>query len=65
MERESLKARRENLGLTQAAFAEAIGITSNTMSRYETGTLEIPKYMELVLEALEARQIKKLQNQAN
>lgn len=65
MERELLKQKRENLGLTQASFAEILGLTSNTVSRYETGTLEIPKYMDLVLEALEARQIKKLQGSLN
>jgi len=37
-----------------------LGFVSNTVSRYETGSLDIPKYMDLVLEALEARQIEKL-----
>lgn len=62
MEKETLKQKRENLGLTQAGFAEILGLTSNTVSRYETGTLEIPKWMILVLEALEARKIRSLQN---
>lgn len=60
MERNELKQRRERLGLTQVQLAETLGYASNTVSRYETGTLEIPKYMELVLEALEVRQIEKL-----
>lgn len=63
MEKSELKKRREQLGLTQASFAETIGIAANTVSRYETGTMEIPKYMDFVFEALEARQIKKLQSQ--
>ncbi len=62
MEKNELKKRRERLGLTQTSFAEMIGISANTISRYETGTMTIPKYMDLVLEALEARQIKNLQS---
>jgi transcriptional regulator with XRE-family HTH domain len=61
MEKTDLKKRRERLGLTQTSFAETIGISANTVSRYETGTMVIPKYMDLVLEALETRQIKTLQ----
>lgn len=63
MNKDQLKQRRERLGLKQAEFAKELGIASNSVSRYETGQVEIPKYMELVLEALEARQIKKLQEQ--
>ena len=64
MEKEKLKQRRENLGLTQDEFAKMIGLTATTISRYETGLVDIPKYMDFVLEALEARHIKKLQNQS-
>lgn len=60
-----LKTRRENLGLTQGGFAKIIGTTATSVSRWETGLVKIPKYMELVFEALEARQIKKLQNSIN
>ena len=63
MEKETLKQRRENLGLKQSDFAKIIGSTATSISRYETGLVAIPKYMDLVLEALEARQIKKLQSQ--
>lgn len=62
MEKETLKAKRENLGLKQNEFAEIIGTTATSISRYETGLVKIPKYMDLVFEALEARQIKKLQS---
>ena len=60
MNKDELKKRRERLGLTQSAFAGILGIASNSVSRYETGLVEIPQYMELVLEALEHRQIEKL-----
>lgn len=64
MEKDNLKERRENLGMTQTEFADATGLTATTISRYETGLVKIPKSMELILEALEARQIRKLQKQA-
>lgn len=62
MDKETLKKRRERLGLTQSELAEILGFASNTVSGYETGRLEIPKYLDLVLEALEARKIKELQS---
>ncbi len=65
MEKGNLKRRREQLGLTQAEFAETIDVTSTTISRYETGLMKIPKYMDFVLEALEARLVKKLQLPTN
>ena len=61
MEKEELKKRRERIGLTQSDLAEIVGVASNTLSGYETGRTEIPKYMDLVLEALEARKVKELQ----
>ena len=60
MEKDELKKRRERLGLTQSDLANALGFASNTVSGYETGRMEIPKYMDLVLEALEKRQIENL-----
>ncbi len=60
MEKDELKKRRERLGLTQISFAETIGISANTVSRYETGSMVIPKNMDLILEALEKRQIENL-----
>lgn len=62
MDNATLKKRRERLGLTQTELAEKIGIRSNTISGYETGRLEIPGYMDLTLEALEARKIKEMQS---
>ncbi len=62
MDKDELKKRRERLGLTQSEFAGEIGVTATTISRYETGLTQIPKSMELILEALEKRQIEKLKN---
>jgi transcriptional regulator with XRE-family HTH domain len=61
MEKDELRKRRERLGLTQTSFADTIGISANTVSRYETGSMVIPKSMELILEALEKRRIEDLQ----
>ncbi len=61
MKSDELKKRRERLGLTQATLAEKIGVVPNTISRYETESLDIPIYMDLVLEALESRLVKNLQ----
>lgn len=63
MENSELKKRRERLGLTQSDLAEILGFASNTVSGYETGRMEIPKFMDLVLEALETRRIKELQTE--
>ncbi len=60
MDKNELKKRRERLGLTQSELANELGYASNTVSRYETGTLEIPKYMDLVIDALEKKQIENL-----
>ena len=64
MNKEELKKRRERLGFSQSQLADALGFASNTISGYETGRMEIPKYMDLVLESLENRKIKELQNQS-
>jgi transcriptional regulator with XRE-family HTH domain len=61
MNKEEIKKRREDLGMKQTDLAEELGLTSVSVSRWETGTVDIPKWLGLVFEALEARQIKKLQ----
>ncbi len=61
MDKNTLKKRRGRLGMTQADLAAELGVASNTVSRYETGSLPIPAHMNLVLEALEKRHIEDLQ----
>jgi transcriptional regulator with XRE-family HTH domain len=56
MEAKEFKRKRMSLGLTQVELAEILDVKSNTVSRYETGLLNIPKTVELALEALERRQ---------
>lgn len=45
-----------SLGLNQAELADLLGIKSNTVSRYETGLLPVPKVVELALEALRIKE---------
>ena len=50
-----LKIRRITIDLTQVQLAEMLGVQKNTISRYETGDLAIPKAIELAVEAIESR----------
>lgn len=67
-----LKARRQDLGLTQKELAEKFGVDRNTINRWENGlikdengeTKDIPKWVELALQALEiehAKDVKKIE----
>jgi transcriptional regulator with XRE-family HTH domain len=55
---QQLKAIRQRLGLTQGAFAQALGYTGYApslavqISRYENGTRPIPPGMALLVEKL-------------
>lgn len=55
------KIKRVTLDLTQSQLAEQLGLQGNTISRYETGDLPIPKTVELAIEALECRSEKDVQ----
>jgi DNA-binding transcriptional regulator YiaG len=43
---------RQKLALTQAALAEAIGVTSNTVARWERGEMAISEPAARLLEKL-------------
>jgi len=47
-----LKAKREQIGLTQSQLAKALGVNVGTISRWERDAREIPPYLELALQAL-------------
>jgi DNA-binding transcriptional regulator YiaG len=53
--RESLRSRREGLGLTQSELGELLSVTSNSIARWERGeaNIEHPKMLARALEALE------------
>ncbi len=52
-----LKAEREATGLTQQALADALGVTANTIARWERGDLTIahPGVLKLALKELRRR----------
>src|SRR5450756_1103011 len=49
-----LRLRREGLGLTQAQLASALGVSSNTIARWERGEMKIenPRLLSLAMAAL-------------
>lgn len=51
-----LVARREQLGLSQSALAEALTVAQTSISKYEKGAREVPDWMEAELTGLEALQ---------
>jgi transcriptional regulator with XRE-family HTH domain len=59
---EQLKKRRIKIGLTQAKLAETLDIQPNTVYRYESGLLEIPKAIELAFERIEQKVKEQLDN---
>ena len=61
MTKDVFKQRRERLGLTQAQLAETLGMSISTISKYEIGVNEIPKFFDFIFQALEKKQIENLQ----
>ena len=57
MKPEEIRISREELGLTQEALATALGVTADTVARWESGAAqpESGKMLELALDALEIR----------
>ena len=52
MEGNELKAKRESLGLTQTELADILGVKMNTVYRWESGILSVPKSIELAIETV-------------
>jgi len=55
MTTDDLKAWRKQHGYTQQRLADALGVIKVTVYRWECGDREIPSFLHLALEALEAR----------
>ncbi len=53
MDAASLKRRRKRLGLTQAELAKRMGVTWNTVARWETGQRKVPGMAEVLLGYIE------------
>lgn len=52
MTKDELKQVRQKLGMTQADFAETLGIHANTVARFEQGNLDIQKLTEFGVRGL-------------
>ncbi len=55
MDNKEFKRKRMSLGLNQTELARLLDIKPNTVSRYETGVLSVPKVVELALEGIESK----------
>jgi transcriptional regulator with XRE-family HTH domain len=53
MDGKELKARREQLGLTQSELAKQFDVKPNTVARWENGVLAVPRTVELAIETVE------------
>ncbi len=49
MEGTELKNKRENLELTQTELADILGVKINTVYRWDSGILSVPKSIELAM----------------
>ncbi len=53
MEGKELKEKRDKLDLTQTELADILGVKMNTVYRWESGILSVPKSIELAMETVE------------
>jgi DNA-binding transcriptional regulator YiaG len=51
-----IRALREKLGWTQMALAEAVGVTSNTVARWERGEMVISEPASRLLQKIAAEE---------
>lgn len=56
MQSEEFRKIRDEIRMTQEKMARQLGISSQSVSRYERGREPIPKYIELAVKQLEAIQ---------
>ncbi len=54
-----LRERRLSLGLTQERLAEHLGVTRNTIARWEREERAIPSYLDLALKTIEREKPRK------
>ncbi len=59
------KIKRVTFDMTQSDIAKELGLNPNTVSRYETGDLPVPKVVELSMETLEKRYIENQKQTTN
>ncbi|MBA3241133.1 MAG: helix-turn-helix domain-containing protein [Acidobacteria bacterium] len=64
MDADELREKRKALEMTQAHLARALGVNIMTVSRWERGLRSIPPHLSLALEAIDAKQKKKVGKRA-
>lgn len=62
MDAQDFKARRTELGLTQAALAAELGVTEATIANYESGRSDVPRTVELAVQMLSQLRIEDTKN---
>ncbi len=58
MEGSEIKEQRKRLDLTQEGLAKALGVSTNTVARWERDEVPTPSYLELALKQLKAERKK-------
>jgi transcriptional regulator with XRE-family HTH domain len=54
---EELKAWRENNGFSQSQLAKMLGLTHQSISRWECGRRHIPAFLHLALKSVEQKKV--------
>ncbi len=52
MDGQGLRTERKNLGYTQEELARILGVSANTVARWERDEMPFPSYLELALKAI-------------
>jgi transcriptional regulator with XRE-family HTH domain len=55
MEGKALRESRKKLGYTQDGLAKKLGVSANTVARWERDEMAIPPYLELALKQIESK----------